>query len=1469
MKQALVIHTRTASNSTSLFTDHRYPPPDPSDPFAPLSVLRDRSRRCSTNAFLSSSYTFAAGSDDTGHLKGKKVGMASSDNLSVASSTKSSFMPVKGAKKPGVIRTFPNDFIKEKKRSKHPQERISMCSVELHPDPLSSHVLDKKEDGVFGVLETPKKRSITPCPSHYESKVSPPTQFGTLGHYTPHSRQRTRSSFSALSSPSPTFKLSNRKQHVLIPAPDAHPLPSLVRDRSESSVSGSSSSGTGYPNYGGNTGEPTSTPERVLPPASASTLSLGGPNASHLDISDSYALTMALLSSPQKHPYARSDAYTRSQSSSSSRDSSPCRSDYGKGVKSEQTPKAAKTKKIDIGDTERPTSPSGSMFKLARFFTGGKVVSRKNSIGSLKILDGITSPKIERKKANSPPSRGRARSRKLSISSMNISGPVAAPVSIPLGSDICHRVTDLPLIERSANRPRSQTTSGLPPSTLPNRLHSSPYHPETSFKSSASVSAIGITAADEFYIRDQGVEDEVNKELNLSLLKPWTASIPRKRSSLSLSVLPASMSSEAGETCDAPSDIVSTLNLPDTSFATSEPRKNKGSSASAVSAGSMGSSYIHVVDSCGETVVKNEPRYKREEDFTRTGPRRAPLPPRSKTEGLLKSTANHGIAGIKFPGFRRAQSSVQDPIQGTALPSTPGSVRGLKISSPMLQTTVSSNVKLDSPVTLPSSATLASPVMHSPAKGHERAISESSCTFFNHSSPVNPKIPENDDAALSPPLPTTSELRTLLALPLLDEHGQEVMFGDILNDPAAVNSDKAVIVLFIRHFWCPLDQDYVQEVGDILRRLSKDKDGWQLATSDGELRIGEEGNKAGKKAIPEVIIISNGSHALIAKYKEIFDLEAEKGSNLKVKMYTDPTCRTYGILGMENVGEACIGVVSTPSTLKHSSTISSPPDSLTSRRGRGGITPYKYDAEVPLARIDYRTPPRKNIQASSPPSASANIDSRSCPDSPSPSAMLSVLETSEPASARSVSPLSINSTHVSTSRSYVKHTSVIGGIATVVLRAIKVGMPVWEKGGAIKQLGGELVFRVMKEQSYDQETGRDPEMQVACVFAHRMRNTQDHTPFGDVLKIALTSSPSNDFVSFCPSAARMTLSSINHSAYSLRRSSKAMHSPYECSTPPLRGSQTASSAPCSPSKPSRRRTQTDVYTTHTSTEGTAWWVASTDEGEEVLSDEPPEDERVMHDSVLDTLKDGPVGTWGDKLHILRTRVAQDGNRDVSDSIRGIRVRDSICSSNGTATDTSIKAIRAKRVPRGPRMRMQSVSAESLTASRSRDTVKSFGSGMEGIESVMEYGESISSPDLSIFGQLAIATGGPSENRWRRRRATDSTSTLNSSLYYDAHEGLLGITDNDEEELSRSVAVGVVPIVSRPASRLWCEENVASSECQDQTFDSLQSNDTSADRIDQLTSLCSETSDDDYEENAEKLRELLVIRASSSIRGRGI
>jgi hypothetical protein len=35
---------------------------------------------------------------------------------------------------------------------------------------------------------------------------------------------------------------------------------------------------------------------------------------------------------------------------------------------------------------------------------------------------------------------------------------------------------------------------------------------------------------------------------------------------------------------------------------------------------------------------------------------------------------------------------------------------------------------------------------------------------------------------------------------------------------------------------------------------------------------------------------------------------------------------------------------------------------------------------------------------------------------------------------------------------------LVTGITMVVLRALKVGMPVWEKGGDVQQLGGEFVF---------------------------------------------------------------------------------------------------------------------------------------------------------------------------------------------------------------------------------------------------------------------------------------------------------------------------------------------------------------------------------------------------------------------------
>ena len=41
--------------------------------------------------------------------------------------------------------------------------------------------------------------------------------------------------------------------------------------------------------------------------------------------------------------------------------------------------------------------------------------------------------------------------------------------------------------------------------------------------------------------------------------------------------------------------------------------------------------------------------------------------------------------------------------------------------------------------------------------------------------------------------------------------------------------------------------------------------------------------------------------------------------------------------------------------------------------------------------------------------------------------------------------------------SYVRHGNV-RGLAMVVANAVRVGMPIWEKGGDPAQLGGEFVF---------------------------------------------------------------------------------------------------------------------------------------------------------------------------------------------------------------------------------------------------------------------------------------------------------------------------------------------------------------------------------------------------------------------------
>ena len=115
------------------------------------------------------------------------------------------------------------------------------------------------------------------------------------------------------------------------------------------------------------------------------------------------------------------------------------------------------------------------------------------------------------------------------------------------------------------------------------------------------------------------------------------------------------------------------------------------------------------------------------------------------------------------------------------------------------------------------------------------------------------------------------------------------------------------------------------------------------------------------------VVISNGAHGMIGKYRQIF--------GLPFKVYTDPSLALYQALGMGRDGD--IKYHRNQLTHKHSTS------------GGSSISEKKSDTSKP--------------------------------------------------------------------GEYVKH-SLMGGIAMVIMRALKVGMPVWEKGGDINQLGGEFVF---------------------------------------------------------------------------------------------------------------------------------------------------------------------------------------------------------------------------------------------------------------------------------------------------------------------------------------------------------------------------------------------------------------------------
>ncbi|CAE7141192.1 unnamed protein product [Rhizoctonia solani] len=108
-------------------------------------------------------------------------------------------------------------------------------------------------------------------------------------------------------------------------------------------------------------------------------------------------------------------------------------------------------------------------------------------------------------------------------------------------------------------------------------------------------------------------------------------------------------------------------------------------------------------------------------------------------------------------------------------------------------------------------------------------------------------------------LPTEDQLRTASDMLVYDQHAHPVRFGSIFQN-------QKTAICFIRHFWCPLCQDYISSIAHLTEPSLIHKAGVKL------------------------VIIGNGSPRMIESYKTVLGCAYE--------MYTDPGRKVYHALGM-------------------------------------------------------------------------------------------------------------------------------------------------------------------------------------------------------------------------------------------------------------------------------------------------------------------------------------------------------------------------------------------------------------------------------------------------------------------------------------------------------------------------------------------------------------------------------------------
>jgi len=123
--------------------------------------------------------------------------------------------------------------------------------------------------------------------------------------------------------------------------------------------------------------------------------------------------------------------------------------------------------------------------------------------------------------------------------------------------------------------------------------------------------------------------------------------------------------------------------------------------------------------------------------------------------------------------------------------------------------------------------------------------------------------PTTDDTTDFHPLlpPTQEQLRDAADLDIIRQDGQPVRFGSLFEH-------QKTIICFIRHFWCPLCQDYMYSV---MREVDP-------------VALGRAGVK--------LVVISHGSPAMIRAYRQIFRMPPS------IPLFTDPSRTLYRALGM-------------------------------------------------------------------------------------------------------------------------------------------------------------------------------------------------------------------------------------------------------------------------------------------------------------------------------------------------------------------------------------------------------------------------------------------------------------------------------------------------------------------------------------------------------------------------------------------